>query len=69
MNYVYGLIQETVPACWNPYTAANALRQSMAKAFATAQQERPEVYQKLQRRSLPASQILAEITKISKPVS
>ena len=69
MNYVYGLIKETVPACWNPYTAANALRQSMAKAFAIAQQERPDIVQKLERRRLPAREILAEITKISKPVS
>jgi len=68
MNYVYGLIQETVPACWNPYTAANAIRQSMAKALAIAQKERPDIVQKLERRRLPAREILAEITKISKPV-
>jgi hypothetical protein len=41
----------------------------MAKAFAIAQQERPDIVQKLERRRLPAREILAEITKISKPVS
>jgi flavin-dependent dehydrogenase len=69
MNYVYGLIKESIPACWNPYTAANAIRQSMAKAIAIAQQERPDIAQKLERRRLPARELLAEITKISQPVS
>jgi flavin-dependent dehydrogenase len=68
MNYVYGLINEPVPACWNPYTAANAIRQSMAKAIAIAQKERPDIAQKLERRRLPAKELLTEITKISKPV-
>ncbi|HEY86467.1 MAG TPA: FAD-dependent oxidoreductase [Dehalococcoidia bacterium] len=69
MNYVYGLIKDPIPACWNPYTAANAIRQSMAKAIAIAQKERPDIVQKLERKRLPAKELLTEITKISKPVS
>jgi hypothetical protein len=69
LNYVYGLVKEPAPATWNPYTAAKALRGSMAKAIAITQEERPDIFQKLERRSLPPSQLLAEITKISKPVS
>jgi flavin-dependent dehydrogenase len=68
MNYVYGLIDEPIPACWNPYTAASAIRQSMAKAIAIAQKERPDIAQKLERRRLPAKELLKEITQISKPV-
>jgi flavin-dependent dehydrogenase len=69
MNYVYGLVKEPAAACWNPYTASNALRGSMAKAIAITQKERPDIFQKLERRSLPPRELLAEITKISKPVS
>jgi flavin-dependent dehydrogenase len=69
LNYVYGLVKEIAPATWNPYTAAKALRGSMAKAIAITQEKRPDIFQKLERRSLPPSQLLAEITKISKPVS
>ena len=67
INYVFGLLKETLPACFNPYSSPT--RQAMTKITPIMQQERPEVYQKLQRRSLPARQIFAELTKISKPVS
>jgi flavin-dependent dehydrogenase len=69
LNYVYGLVKEPAPATWNPYTAAKALRGSMAKAIAITQEERPDIFQKLERKSLPPSQLLAEITKMSKPLS
>ena len=68
LNYVYGLIKEPAAACWNPYTASLALRDSMANAVAITQRERPDIYQKLQRKSLHPKELLAEITKISKPV-
>ena len=68
INYVYGHIKKPGHACWNPYTASNSLREDMAKAVAITQRERPDIYQKLQRKSLHPKELLAEITKISKPV-
>ncbi len=68
INYVYSHITEPGAACWNPYTASNSLRDSMAKAVAITQRERPDIFQKLQRKSLHPKELLAEITKISKPV-
>jgi len=68
LNYVYGHIKEPGAACYNPYTAAGALRDGMAKAIAITQKERPDIYQKLQRAGLHPKELLAEITKISKPV-
>lgn len=68
INYVYGHIKEPGGACWNPYTASNSLRGSMTKAVAIIQRDRPDIYQKLQRKSLPPKELLAEITKISTPV-
>ena len=62
-----GLIKETLRPCWHPYKSP--IPEAMAKVIPTMRRERPEILQKLQRRSLPASQIFAEVTKISKPVS
>jgi len=69
INYVYSHITEPGAPCWNPYTASRSLRESMAKAIAIIQKERPDIYKKLERKSLPPKELLAEITKISKPVS
>jgi flavin-dependent dehydrogenase len=68
VNYVYSFIKETMPACWHPYTPGVYVGQAMAKALPTIQQERPDIIQKLQRRSLPPTEIYAEVAKISKPV-
>ncbi len=68
IDYVYGLIKETLTACWNPYTGSKAMAQGMAKVIPIIQKERPEILQKLQKRALPISQVLAEVAKISKPV-
>jgi flavin-dependent dehydrogenase len=69
IDYVYGLIKETVTACWNPYTGSKAVAPAMAKALPIIQKERPDIVQRLMRKELPVSEILAEVTKISKPVS
>ena len=69
MNYVYGLIKETLPACWHPYTLGEVLQQAMAKVIPTIMQERPDILQKLQRGGLPTTEIYAEVAKLSKPVS
>jgi len=69
INYLYGLIKETLPAVWSPEGASRAMRPVLAKAMPIIERERPDIFQKLQRRGLPATQVLAELTKISKPVS
>jgi len=66
IDYVFGLIKETLRPCWNPYTSPMA--EALKKVIPVIQQEKPEVLQKLANNKLPASQIFAEVTKISKPV-
>jgi len=68
VNYVNGLIKETLPACWHPFTLGVILGNATAKVIHIIQRERPDIFQKMQRRSLPATQIYAEVAKISKPV-
>jgi hypothetical protein len=66
IDYVFNLIKEPQPL-GNPYSqrAGKAIR----KVMPTIQQERLDIFQKLGRMSLPCTEIYAEVTKISKPVS
>jgi flavin-dependent dehydrogenase len=68
IDYLYGLIKETLPAVWSPEGAGKAMRPALARAMPTIERERPDIFQKMQRRGLPATQVLGELTKISKPV-
>ncbi len=68
VNYVYSLMKETLPACWQPYTLGVYLRQAMAKVMPTIQQERPDILQKLKRGGSPPAEIYAELAKLGKPI-
>ena len=71
MEYFYGLIKETMPAIWAPAGTERGkiVAQATAKATSNIQQEKPDIFQKLQRqRSLPIKEVMAELTNISKPV-
>ena len=69
INYVFGLIRETLPPPTNPFASGGGLAEALERVVPIMQQERPEVLQKLRRTRLPAREIFAEVTKISKPVS
>jgi flavin-dependent dehydrogenase len=66
INYVYGKLNGTFRACWNPY--GNPTQTAMASAVAQLEKERPDLAQKLARRKLSAKELLAPITQISKPI-
>jgi hypothetical protein len=66
-NYFFGLINETLPAVWNPYSSPTG--EVMKRIMPILQKERPDILQKMQRTALPFAEIIADITKISKPVS
>jgi len=68
MNYLYSFIKETLAAGWAPDGAGASMGPVLAKAMPIIEQERPDIFQKLQRRRLPVTEIYAELTKISKPV-
>jgi len=69
IDYLYGLIKEPVRPCFNPYTMSKVLGRAMRKVMPTIQQERPEMVQKLvEKMALPFTEIIADVTKISKPV-
>ncbi len=68
IDYLFSLIKEPMPACFNPYTMGEHLGEAIGKAMPTIQKERPEMVQKLGRMSLPCAEIYAEVTKISEPI-
>ena len=69
VDYLFSLIKEPMPPCFNPYTMGDHLGQAMGKVMPTIQKERPEIAQKLERMSLPCTEIIADVTRISKPIS
>jgi len=68
VDYLFSLIKEPMPPCFNPYNMGDYLGQAMGKVMPTIQQERPEMLQKLGKMGLPFTEIIAEVTKDSKPV-
>jgi len=67
LNYLFSLISEPLPPCWNPYAAVAHLGQIMQKLVPAIQQGRPALLEKLGRMSQPMSQVLAEATKGCEP--
>ncbi len=66
IDYLFSLIKEIVRPCFNPYTSP--LKEQFQKIMPIIQRERPEVARKLERGSLPLTELLAEVTKRSKPI-
>jgi digeranylgeranylglycerophospholipid reductase len=68
IDYLFSLIKDPMPPCFNPYTMSDYLGQAMGKIIPTIQQERPQMLQKLGRMALPFTEIIPEVTKMSKPI-
>ncbi|MEW6142332.1 MAG: FAD-dependent oxidoreductase [Chloroflexota bacterium] len=66
VNFFYGLMSGTYPPSYNPYSSPTAA--AMKKLVPILQQQRPDLLEKLKKRALPAAQLYAEITRISKPI-
>jgi len=68
MDYVFSLIKEPMPPCLNPYTLQDHLGKALGMVIPTIERERPDIFQKLQRMKLPATELYADITRTSKPI-
>jgi flavin-dependent dehydrogenase len=67
LNYLFSLIKDPLPPCWNPYAAIAHIGQLMQTLLPTIQQERPEMLQKLGKMSRPMTEVLAEATRGCEP--
>jgi len=67
IDYLFGLVKEPLPPSFNPYNMAKNMGKAMRKVFPAAQKERPELFQKMDKMRLPFPEIIADITRISKP--
>jgi digeranylgeranylglycerophospholipid reductase len=68
IDYLFGLVKEPLPASFNPYNMARNMGKALRKVLPTAEKERPQMLKKMGKMSLPFTEIIADITKISKPV-
>ncbi len=68
IDYIFNLIKDPMPPCWNPYAVIKYLGQTIQGLIPTIQQERPELLQKLAKMSAPMAEILEPTTKACKPL-
>jgi len=68
IDYLFGLLEEPIPACFNPYTARKYVGKAIRKVMPTMEKERPEVLKRLGNMGLPFVEAIADVTKISKPL-
>ena len=68
IDYLFGLIKKPLPASYNPYNMAKNMGVALREVFPIAEKERPELLQKMAKMRLPFPEIIAEVTRISKPV-
>ena len=69
IDYLFSLINDTLPPCFNHDTYRKYLGQAIRKVMPAIEQEKPEMLKKLRRMGLPFAELIAEVTKLSKPVS
>ena len=68
LNYIFSLIKEPLPPCWNPYAAIKHLGQLVQGLIPTIQKERPQILAKLGKMAQPMTEILEPTTKACIPL-
>jgi flavin-dependent dehydrogenase len=63
LNYLFGLIEEPLAPCFNPYEALDLIGQAIQQKTPTIQQERPDVIPKLAKMAAPLKELLNSIRK------
>jgi hypothetical protein len=68
MDYLFSLIKEPLPPCFNPLSYRKRMGQAIRKVMPTIEREKPELLQKLRSMGSPFAELIIEVTKLSKPV-
>jgi flavin-dependent dehydrogenase len=68
INYIFSLIKDPMPPCWNPYAVIKYLGQTIQTIIPTIQKERPEILPKLAKMGQPMTEILEPTTRACKPL-
>lgn len=68
IDYLFGLIKRPLPASYNPYNMAKNMGVALREVLPAAEKERPELLKKMGKMRLPITEIIADITRLSKPV-
>ena len=68
INYIFSLVKEPLPPCWNPYAVVKHLGQLIQGLIPTIQKEKPDILPKLAKMSQPMTEILEPTTKACEPI-
>ncbi len=69
LDYIFSLVKDPLPPCWNPYAAMNHMGQLIQSLIPTIQKERPDLMPKLAKMSQPMTEVLEVTTKACKPLA
>ena len=68
INYIFSLIKDPMPPCWNPYAVIGYLGGTIQNLIPIIQNERPDILPKLAKMSQPMTEILEPTTKACEPL-
>jgi flavin-dependent dehydrogenase len=68
LDYIFSLVKNPLPPCWNPYAAMNHMGQLIQSLIPTIQKERPDIMPKLAKMSRPMTEVLEATTNACKPL-
>ncbi len=68
LNYIFSLVKDPLPPCWNPYQAIGHLGKLVQSLIPTIQKERPDILPRLGMMAKPMTEILESTTKACKPL-
>jgi hypothetical protein len=68
LNYIFSLVKDPLPLCWNPYEAISHIGKLVQTLIPTIQKERPDILLKLGKMSKPMTEIIESTTKVCKPL-
>jgi flavin-dependent dehydrogenase len=68
LDYIFGLVKNPLPPCWNPYAAIVHMGGLIQGLVPTIQKERPDLMPKLAAMSRPMTEILAATTAACSPL-
>jgi digeranylgeranylglycerophospholipid reductase len=68
IDYLFGLMKEPMPACFNPYTSRKHVGRAIRKIMPIIEKERPDVLKRLGNMGMPFPETIADVTRQSRPL-
>ena len=68
LDYLFSLVKEPLPPCFHPYNYRKHFGKVIKAVMPTIERDRPEIAAKFRKMGMPIAELIADVTRISKPV-